>query len=436
MGRSIAFCGNIWTTKRIPKGIPNMRYWASIWLCLAILVLGAQPKAMAGDWPGWLGPKRDSSSPEVIVPWALDLSPMWKISVGEGHSSPVIHQGRAYLHFKTPAKEAETLLCVSLKEGKTVWETSVERNAFSNSFGNGPRATPLIHGNRIYTFGASGQVACHSINTALEGKVVWKRDLLKEFDGKNLFFGASASPLISGNALLIPVGGKDAAMVALDIKDGSTLWKSIDDRATYASPVILDNKVIFLSQKGLQALSLADGKPLGHFPLVDKLNESATTPVETPHGIFVSSVTYGGAFVDKSQGSDFLKPIWKSAALSCYFSTPVASASGEELYMVTGSIFPPPSSTLRCIDTKTGKVLWSRPKSGKYHAALLRLGDGNMLLVDDYGLLRLFKPSREKFQELAVSKLCGATWAHPALSGGTLVIRDEQSLLAVQLPTK
>lgn len=173
---------------------------------------------------------------------------MWKISVGEGHSSPVIHQGRAYLHFKTPAKEAETLLCVSLKEGKTVWETSVERNAFSNSFGNGPRATPLIHGNRIYTFGASGQVACHSINTALEGKVVWKRDLLKEFDGKNLFWSLGFA-FDFGQCTSHSRGGKDAAMVALDIKDGSTLWKSIDDRATYASPVILDNKVIFLSQK-------------------------------------------------------------------------------------------------------------------------------------------------------------------------------------------
>ncbi len=406
------------------------------WIGLAILVSGIPSQAKAGDWPGWLGPRRDGSSPEVIVPWSMELSPLWKIRVGEGHSSPVIHQGKAYLHFKTPGKEAETLLCVSLKGGKTVWESPVERNSFANSFGNGPRATPLIQGDRIYTFGASGQVACHSISGSSEGKVIWKRDLLKAFDGKNLFFGASASPLISGNALLIPVGGKDAAMVALDTKDGNTLWQSMDDRATYASPVIMDNKALFLSQKGLQAIRLDDGKPLGHFPLVDKLNESATTPLETPHGIFVSSVTYGGAFVNKGQGPDFLKPLWKSPILSCYFSTPVASASGDELYMVTGSIFPPPSSTLRCVDTQTGKVLWSRPKSGKYHAALLRLGDGNMLLVDDYGLLRLFKPSREKFQELAVSKLCGATWAHPALSGGTLVIRDEQSLLAVQLPTK
>lgn len=411
-----------------------MKPFQFVWIGLfAALGLFGENGARGDDWPGWLGPRRDNSSNEVILPWKGDLILFWKIPVGEGHASPVVHQGKVYLHFKTPGKEAETLLCVSIQDGKEVWKMSLERTPFSNSFGNGPRATPLVHQGKIFTHGASGQVACHSIS---DGKLIWKRDLLKDFEGKNLYFGASASPIVSGDQILIPVGGKDAGIVSLNLSDGETRWKSVDDRATYSSPIILDKNILLLSQKGLQAVGLMGGGIQGHFPLVDKLNESATTPVFTPHGIFVSSVTYGGAFVNKTEGNDFLKPLWKNGSLSCYFSTPVVTASGDEIYMVTGSIFPPPSSTLQCVDTKTGKVLWSRAKSGKYHAALLRLGDGNMLLVDDFGKLRLFHPNREKFEELASSNLCGATWAHPALANGILVIRDEKELLAVRLPVK
>ena len=416
--------------------IPDMNPSRFRFICIvlsATMVFFGGVSVRGADWPGWLGPERNNSSNEIIMPWQGDLKASWKISVGEGHSSPVVYRDQVFLHFKTPGKEAETLICVSLKNGYKVWEKSLDRDLFSNTFGNGPRATPAVFGGNIYTHGASGQIACHSI---IDGKLIWKRNLLKDFDGKNLYFGVSASPLIFRDQLLIPVGGKESGIVALNLSNGETLWKTLDDRATYSSPIILDDNILFLSQKGLQAVGLPGGGIKGHFPLVDKLNESATTPVATPHGVFVSSVTYGGAFVNKKEGPDFLRPVWKNASLSCYFSTPVPSLSGDEIYMVTGSIFPPPSSTLQCVDTKTGAVLWKRPKTGKYHAALLRLGNGNMLVVDDFGNLRLFRCNREKFDELAASQICGATWAHPALAGGILVIRDELELLAVKLPVK
>jgi len=400
-------------------------------LGLAFFAL-APAATQAGDWPQWLGPTRDGVSPEVVKPWTERLKPSWRYSVGEGHSSPVVAGGRVYLHFKTPNAESETLLCLNAQTGEKVWSSAVDRTPFSNTFGNGPRATPLIHKDRIYTHGASGQLVCHEIQ---DGKVVWKRDLLKDFGAKNLFFGASASPLIADNRLIVPVGGKGASIVALDPADGSTKWSQLDDTATYSSPVLAkDGLIYFLSQSGLQAVQASDGKPVGKFPLVDRLNESATTPVFTPAGVFASSVTYGGAFLKIEPGSEFLKPLWKKGELSCYFSTPVPDAKGECLYMVTGSILPPPSSILKCVEVASGKVLWTRPKTGKYHAALMRLADGKMLLVDDFGDLRLFEPSKEGFKELAVSRICGQTWAHPALSEGTLYIRDDGHLIAVPLP--
>ncbi len=402
---------------------------------LTLAFFAAQP-AEGGDWPQWLGPNRDGSSTETIVPWKEKPKPAWRLRVGDGHSSPVVKGGKVYLHFKDKESEGETLICVDGATGKQEWEKTLPRNAFSNKFGNGPRATPLIHKDKIFTHGASGQLACHEL---ADGKLLWKRDLLTDFGAKNLYFGASGSPVAVDDSVLVPVGGKGAAIVALNIADGSTIWKAVDETSTYSSPVVRpDGNVYFLSQGGVQVVSVKDGKPVAKFPLVDRLNESATTPVFLKDGLFASSVTYGGVFLDTKPGDNFLKSIWKKGALSCYFSTPVPDASGDYLYMVTGalSLIAPPSSNLKCVDVKTGNELWSRPKTGKYHAALMRLADGKMLLVDDFGDLRLFEPSKEKYNELAVTRICGATWAHPALCDGTLYIRDDGFLIAVKLPTK
>jgi hypothetical protein len=93
----------------------------------------------------------------------------------------------------------------------------------------------------------------------------------------------------------------------------------------------------------------------------------------------------------------------------------------------------PPSVTLRCVEVKTGKEVWSQPKIGKYHAALLRTGDDKLLMHDDGGGLILLDPSPKGYKELARSKVCGPTWAHPALTDGKLYLRDEKWLLCFQL---
>jgi outer membrane protein assembly factor BamB len=101
--------------------------------------------------------------------------------------------------------------------------------------------------------------------------------------------------------------------------------------------------------------------------------------------------------------------------------------------IVTGRILPPVSCTLRCVDPETGKVLWSRQKSGQYHAALLRLADGRMLLHEDTGELALLEPDMKAYKELCRSRISGPTWSHPALANGRLYLRDEKELFCVEL---
>src|SRR5262249_28318473 len=111
---------------------------------------------------------------------------------------------------------------------------------------------------------------------------------------------------------------------------------------------------------------------------------------------------------------------------------------GDQIYMVTGQlgVLTAPSSTLRCVETKTGHELWHKEKVGRFHAALLRTGDDKLLMLDDSGNLTLIDPDPKEYKELAKGKVCAATWAQPALSDGRVYLRDDRELICVEVPTK
>ena len=111
----------------------------------------------------------------------------------------------------------------------------------------------------------------------------------------------------------------------------------------------------------------------------------------------------------------------------------------EHIYIVTGKLpnplagRTPPVATLHCIEAKTGKVLWSRPKVGTYHASLLRTGDNKVLMLEEPGNLVLIDPDPKEYRELARSKVCGEAWAHPAVANGRLYVRDNKEVICLQL---
>jgi outer membrane protein assembly factor BamB len=388
--------------------------------------------AGAGDWPQWLGPRRDGSSEEVVKPWQEPLKIAWKQPVGEGHSSPIVSGGRIYLHTRLPSK-LEALTAFDAKTGKQLWQTSYAPGDFTSPFGNGPRGTPTVRAGKVYTFGITGILTCFD---AEAGKQLWQVNTLKKYQAANLFFGASCSPLLEEGLVLTMVGGKGASIVALEANSGEERWKALDDKASYASPIAINQgerrEVVFLTAKGLVALAPKDGSVFWQHPLVDKLSESSTTPVVSGDLMFASSVTFGGLTLRLLSSGD-VKQEWAKPELNCYFSTPVPVGK-DHLYLVTGSSTLIPKAMLRCLDIQTGKTLWIREKVGTYHASLLRTGDNKLLLVEEGGNLVLLQPDPQEYRELARSKICGTTWAHPALADGRLYIRDGKELICVEMP--
>jgi outer membrane protein assembly factor BamB len=397
-------------------------------VALVPIVAGAEPAADA-DWPQWLGPRRDGSTTEKVAPWKGDLKALWRVPVGEGHSSPVVAGGLVFLHTKVKDKDAELVQAFDARTGKPKWEQAYDKPKFATLFGDGPRATPCVHDGKLYTFGITGALACWEAAT---GKPVWRTDVLADVKKDNLFFGLSASPLIVGDHVVVQGGGGTSkGLKAYNRATGKLVWTAGDDPASYAAPVLFDKEVVVLTGANLTSVSL-DGKVNWAFPFKDQLNESSTTPVKVGDLYVAASVTAGAVAVRVAGTTP--EPVWKNAQLTCYFSTPVSDGKGH-LFLVSGvASLSNPAVTLRCVDAATGKELWNKPKVGKYHAALLRLGDGNLLMHDDTtGDLRLLAADPKEYRELARSKACGPTWAHPAVAGGVVFVRDNKELVALSL---
>lgn len=412
------------------------------WKTALLAVMFLSGPVIAADWPQWLGAKRDGSTAEVVSPWKGDRKVLWRQPVGEGNSSPVAVDGRVFIHYKVNGKLQEEIVSYDAATGKVLWRHTYERPALKTAYGNGPRGTPCVSGNRVYTFGITGLLTCVD---ASDGRQLWQVDTASKYQAPKLTFGASCSPLIDGERLFLNVGAKGASLVAFNKEDGSEIWKSLDDGPSYSSPILFraddDMQLVFLTQAGLVSVNPVDGALHWRSPLRDLLLESSTTPVRVGDTLIGSSITVGSVALTLKKDAAGVESLWKNAELTSYFSTPIAVGT-KHLYLVTGvnplALLNPlakkgASATLHCVDLETGAVLWKRPNVGKYHASLMRTGDDKLLLLEEEGDLVLIEPDAKEYREISRGRVCNSTWAHPAVADGRLFIRDAEHLTCVQL---
>lgn len=410
--------------------------------CLAVAIAAAT--AHAGDWPQWLGPNRDGTTTEVVKPWTEPPKVLWRTAVGEGHSSPIVAGGKVCLHSKVPAKDQEQILFYDALSGNPFPAARYPRSSFASPFGAGPRATPAVAADgEVVSLGVTGiLVADRDVNGGLPGAKPVVINTCKRFHAPVPKFGVSASPLIDGDNVIALVGGKGASLVAFNCKTGDVAWKSLDDPASYASPIVTEHggkrQLIALTADAVVSLDPASGELYWRHPFRDAINESSTTPLRVGDLIVASSVTLGsvGLKLTTKDGKPAVEQAWKNPALCCYFSTPVA-VGDKYVYMVTSSLVAAmtrkPECGLNCVEVATGKVLWTKPNVGKYHAALIRTGDNKLLMHSDTGDLVLLDPDPKEYREVCRSKICGPTWAHPALANGRLYVRDDKELICLKL---
>ncbi|HKV06928.1 MAG TPA: PQQ-binding-like beta-propeller repeat protein [Thermoanaerobaculia bacterium] len=395
----------------------RLRVPLTLGLCL---LAGA---ALAADWPQFRGPNRDGVSREtgLLKSWpAGGPKVLWKAPAGEGFSHVVVAGGRVFTLYGLGSQEVA--VAMDAASGKQVWKTPID-GKYSSDMGNGPRSTPTVDGGMVYALSANGKLV--ALNAA-NGKKAWERDLEDELDARIPGWGASTSPLVEGNLLLVDVGGSgNKSIVAFDKKTGKTVWTSQSDKAGYSAPIAITvggvRQVIFFTGTSVVSVAPATGKAFWRVPWRTDWDVNAAAPIfVAPDKLFISSGYGVGAALYKLKPNAPPEEIWKSRGMKNQFSSSV---------LHNGTIYGFDDTTFKAIDAATGKDLWRQRGLG--HGSLI-LADGHLAVLSERGKLVLVEATPAAYKEKGSVEIhSGKCWTAPTLANGKLYVRNEEQLIAL-----
>jgi outer membrane protein assembly factor BamB len=391
----------------------------------------------AGDWLVWGGRGRDFIAPAIELPssWpAGGPRRLWSRDLGDGYSGIAVEGTTLYTAFRRGSKDVVTAL--DARTGKTLWEYAYEA-PYQNSYSEvapGPYAMPQVIGDRLVTASAIGQI--HSIDKKT-GRSVWSKDLYREFSGTRLPHGYSCHALPYKDSLILLAGGPGSAALALRQSDGAVLWKSMDSRNAYSSPLLIEvdgqPQVVALMASEAIGFSPDNGELLWRHSHPTQYGIAVSTPAWTPWNLlFISSAYNHGSRVlelHQSGGKTTVKELWYNQKLQSHFGTVIRN--GNYIYLSSGYNGP---AFMTCVNMRSGQVVWQERGFAKAH--LLQVG-GKSILLDEDGTLALVALGPGGFKVLAKESLLQRTaWTPPTLSGSTLYIRDRRVLMALDLAAK
>jgi len=418
------------------------------------------------DWPDFLGPRRNGTSAErgLSFDW-LEKGPpiVWQTKLGTGYAAPSIARGRLY-HFDRYGDE-DRLICREAETGKELWSVG-SPTGYDDMLGynNGPRCSPVIDGNRVYTFSAEGQLVCHDATT---GEKRWAVDTQAQFHVARNFFGVGSTPLVWGDLLIVNVGGSPldgpadlyaaqgkvqgdgTGVVAFDKRTGEVVWKASDELASYASPVVAEIAgrpwCFAFARGGLVALDPRTGTVDFAYPWRAPLLESvnAATPVVVGDEVFVSeSYALGSSLLRVRPGEHGV--VWKDErtrrdkAMLLHWNTPVY----HDGFLYGSSGRHAGSAELRCIEWKTGQVRWSQPALGR---CSLTSVDGHFICLAENGSIHVLRATPDAYEpvrsvtlvdDAGEELLVAPAWAAPVIARGLLYVRGDDRLLCLDLRGK
>ena len=420
----------------------------TVFLVVSALLCGAVLTANATEWPQWRGVNRDGVSSEVgiLKEWAASgPKVLWSRPLGEGFSGISVSQGRVYTMFSKG--NDEFIICLNATAGQEIWRFRSDDNYYEGQGGNGPRATPTIDGDLLFTISAHGKL--YALN-ATSGQEVWSHDLQRKFGSKMPRWGFSTSPLVDGELLLVEAGGKgEKSIVAFNKNSGDVMWSSHRDKLGYSSPIAITIKgirqIICFTGTKLVSVSPTDGKIYWEYAWKTGYDVNAATPVFIPPDkVFISSGYDKGAAVlqmrvfishdddraaveqiRENQATVRIKEIWKNRRMKNQFSSSVLHEN--YLYGFDNSI-------LKCIEADTGEEQWKTRGFGK---GTVILADGHLIILSDKGKLGLAEATPAGYIEKASAKvLNGLCWTAPTLANGKLYVRNEEEIVCLDMTGK
>ena len=407
-------------------------------LLLALLTNTSFLFAADADWPQWRGPGRDDISTEtgLLKAWPAGGPTLaWKATgVGGGFSSVAVVGDRIYT--MGDGNEQSAVLCLDAKDGKTLWSTKVGSIGGGGGY-PGTRCTPAVSDGLVVALGQFGDIVCVKAD---DGKEVWRKNMDKDFGGKMMSgWGYAESPLIDGDRVILTPGGPKGTMLALKKTTGELLWRSADykDNAAYASAVPAKiggiEQYLQLTGDSVAGIAALDGKLLWRAE-----RKGATAVIPTP--------IYHDGIVYVTSGYNIGCNAFKISATDGTFKTEEVYANKDMINHHGGVVLVgdylygfSDKGGWRCMEFKTGKVLWSNPGVGK---GSVSFADGHLYCRSEGGpgTVALVEATPEAYKETGrfdpPDRSKKNSWAHPVIAGGKLYLRDQDVLLCYSIKAK
>ncbi len=403
--------------------------FARVSLLIAALLPTCQ--LAAGDWPQILGPNRDAQAlGETVEPWTEPPAVRWRVACGAGYAGVAVATEKVLLWHRMG--DEEHLDCLATEDGRRLWRASfpaIYRGGVDAD--RGPRSVPLIQDDRVFVYGAAGDL--HAVALA-DGKPLWSRELRTDYDAEDGYFGAGSSPIVVDSVVIVAIGGRGGAgLIAVDARDGTTRWTASDQQAAYASPVVLQlgGETRVAAVLGLKTVVVdpESGEILRQFDFGRRgPTVNAATPLVDQTQLLVTAA-YGIGCRKLDLAADPPTDLWASRdVINSQYVTPVRV--GDWLYAISGRE-DIGDDGLRCVRWSDGQVAWRQDDFGTAH--LIAVG-GHILAQHTGGRLILFAAGSEAYRPLATAELPAGTYRSlPALADGTLYCRRTTSATAGEL---
>jgi outer membrane protein assembly factor BamB len=422
------------------------------------------------DWGSFLGPTGNGRSgvERLTLPWPKGGPRVaWHCEMGEGYCGPAVALGRAVV-FDRIGQDIR-LRCLRAETGEKIWEERYP-TGYADMFGydGGPRAAPVIAGDRVLTFGPEGRLECRSL---ADGGSFWRVDTAALYHVVQNFFGVGAAPLVvdaeGGPLVVVQVGGSkpgsappaperldlvkglDSGLVAFDLATGRERWRASAQLASYSTPVLAriggKDRVLAWMRDNLLVVDPAGGAVLGEFRwrADEVFSAVCASPVADGDCVLLSECySPGSVLLDLSGGEP--RPLRQDRrnsrpdrALKAHWSTPVLHDG--HLYGESGRNSG--DAVLVCVEWKTGDVKWAE---GGFGRASLVLAAGHLVVLGEYGDVAVVKATPDRYEEVCRGRLVdpadGRTdllappcWAAPVIARGLCYVRGQGRLVCIDL---
>jgi outer membrane protein assembly factor BamB len=393
-------------------------------LCSALCgsVFANEPLEDKSSWPQWRGPNRDCKVEGPVWPdkFPAEMKPVWRKELPDSYSGPIVSPDRVFVT-GTLDKKYEVVRALDRSTGEQLWnvqwEGAMSVPFFAASNGSWIRSTPAWDGERLYVGGIRGVMVCLNADN---GKEIWRKDFVKEFNASMEKFGFVCSPVVKGDHLFVQCC---AGLLKLDKKTGDVIWRAMAESGgmmggAFSSPVVATvagkEQLIAQSRTILAGIDMDSGKVLWSKPIPNSRGMNILTPTVVGDSVFTSSHSHQAWMFKVAAGAEPTQT-WMNRS-NAYMSSPV---------VVDGHIYMHlQNQRVTCIDAATGETKWMTSKRfGKYWSMVTQ--GSKILALDERGELLLINATPEKFDVLDRKKVSQqSTWAHLAVADDSIFIRE------------